>query len=170
MLDIETLGTRPGCKILSIGAVEIVDTVNPRTFYQEISRRQDRLFEDAQTVQWWSEQPDGEHMLSWNSVSKLDIKSALVSLSKFISQYKHEQVYIWGNGSDFDNAILANTYSVYELQVPWEFKNNRCFRTIKNLFPTPSVKSIKPHNALDDAKAQAKQLNAIMKQYNLKLN
>ncbi len=59
MLDIETLGTRAGCKVLSIGAVIMTPQGPGREFYTTVSRdSQNRygLVEDRETVEWWARQ------------------------------------------------------------------------------------------------------------------
>lgn len=66
---------------------------------------------------------------------------------------------VWGNGSDFDNTLLAAAYDACQLTLPWNFWSNRCYRTLKNL--RPEIKLVNPgtaHNALDDSKAQAQHL------------
>lgn len=70
---------------------------------------------------------------------------------------------VWGNGSRFDNEILDNAYKSCGLVTPWSHRQDRCYRTIKDLHP--EVKYIPPvikHHALEDAVAQAKHLLAIM--------
>lgn len=66
---------------------------------------------------------------------------------------------LWGNGSDFDNVILASAYRSCNLEVPWKFWNNRCYRTVKALRPDIKIhRSGTYHNALDDAVSQAEHL------------
>ena len=51
-----------------------------------------------------------------------ELHIALQSLAVFLG----ENAILWGNGSDFDNAILANAYRAIGQQQPWKFWNNRC--------------------------------------------
>ncbi len=69
---------------------------------------------------------------------------------------------MWGNGSDFDNTLLEEAYRATGIKPPWRFTGNRCYRTVKNLFPDVWVDPVgTAHNALDDATYQANHLIAI---------
>ena len=73
-------------------------------------------------------------------------------------------VRLWGNGASFDNAILSTAYELCELETvqPWRFYNDRCYRTVKSLYPEVAmVRTGTYHNALDDAESQALHLLAM---------
>lgn len=165
MVDIETLGNGPGCIILSIGAVKFdpkSDEIDPIYFYSTISpedsQRQGLQF-DASTVIWW---------MSQNETARKALTSATAPLVNVLEQFAAwlpKDAIVWGNGSDFDNVIIAEAYKVTGKPLPWPFWNNRCFRTLKNLFRHVKVdKSGTAHNALDDAINQAKHCQAIFKE------
>jgi exodeoxyribonuclease VIII len=85
---------------------------------------------------------------------------ALSNLSEWLAQYK--VAHVWGNGSDFDNAIINNLAKSFGAPKPLNYKRNRCFRTLKALFGQhiPEHATIPMgthHNALDDAMYQAVQ-------------
>ena len=40
---------------------------------------------------------------------------------------------IWGNGAGFDNTLLRQAYEVNSREVPWAFRHDRCFRTLRGL-------------------------------------
>jgi hypothetical protein len=66
-------------------------------------------------------------------------------------------VEIYGNGANFDLPILTAAYRACGLPIPWKYYNERCYRTIKSLYP--SVEAPKNgHNALEDARNQAMHL------------
>ena len=89
-------------------------------------------------------------------------KKSLEGFAKFVGDPSKARV--WGNGASFDNPILANAYRAVNLDPPWRFWNDRCYRTVKSMFG----KNVKlerigeHHNALDDAKSQADHLIRIM--------
>ncbi len=162
MIDLETLGRRAGCAILSIGAVAF----DPKTgqlgpeLYVVVNRLSCfnlSLHEDPETVKWW----EGQNAEAKKILTEVDgggeqLPAALGKLTEYLAQFGHKKVKIWGNGSDFDNAILTACYASIGRNIPWEFWNNRCYRTLKSL--KPSVKMVRQgtyHNALDDAKSQA---------------
>ena len=162
MIDIETLGNQPGCVILSIGAVKFAEGQILERFYRNIcpqSCEEVGLTISAETVQWWFQQSDESRMAFAGGGQVLPM--ALADLSTWIGQ---GQVEIWGNGSDFDNAVLRVAYEKCGMPVPWNYWENRCYRTVKSLYPGIQIKrSGTHHNALDDATSQAFHLMEIMR-------
>jgi hypothetical protein len=90
----------------------------------------------------------------------------LEDFSDFLARVPLRKRKIWGNGASFDNAILAELYRVAKHPSPWEYWNDRCYRTLKNLYkqvvPPPERKGTH-HNALDDAVFQAEHAVSILK-------
>jgi len=162
MVDLETLDTRPSAVILSIGAC----LVNWRTgepsnpFYAVVdlaSSREAGLTESPDTLAWWNRQsPEARRVFTDPSVS---LDEALSLFAHYLRGFNSKDVKIWGNGSDFDNVILANAYDALSYDAPWRFYNNRCFRTVKNVM-SDRIQEIDRagtyHNALDDAMHQAR--------------
>lgn len=176
MTDLETLGTRAGCTILSIGAVMF----DPETkmlgarFYVVINRyscKQCGLFEDTDTLKWWEEQsPSARKVLTLSdSNSSEPLETALTSFKHFLSNHGAENVRVWGNGADFDNAILQSAWAAcMRTPLPWEFWNNRCYRTLKGFLSRVKITRIGTHhNALDDAIDQAVHAMVIMEKLGL---
>lgn len=163
MLDLETLGTKPGAVVLSIAAVPFASQYDIEPFYQKIrveSSIAAGLTIDPATEKWWATQ-DMEVRREAHS-GTLEIHVVLDMFSEYIRQLP-EAPRIWGNGSDFDNPILAHAYSACGIRLPWSFRDNMCFRTLKGYFPgIPYVKPLLAHNALSDAKAQAAHANKIL--------
>jgi exodeoxyribonuclease VIII len=66
---------------------------------------------------------------------------------------------VWGNGANFDNALITAAYRAVKHDVPWHFWNDRCYRTISAMFMKTRVGRVGTgHVALDDAKTQALRL------------
>lgn len=172
MVDLETLGRRPGCKLLSIGAVVFGPTGLGGEFYEEVQMEsQGFLTTDQATLDWWSKQaPEARDRLYGNQASKPLLKETLHRFNAWLEHLAPRdnkgnlQCCVWGNGADFDNAILQVAYdAVATYQPAWPFFNNRCYRTLKGL--APSVKLVRQgthHNALDDAKSQAEHAVRLM--------
>lgn len=169
MVDLETLGRRAGCSILSIGAVAFDPVFGlGKEFYVVVSRRSChsyRLVEDPETLDWWLKQNEqAQKVIEESSSGGLDLKDALHQFKIYLSQFGLRKVKVWGNGSDFDNSILINCYAAIGQDIPWEFWNNRCYRTLKGLRPgSKLVRQGTYHNALDDAKSQALHAIHLMK-------
>ena len=168
MLDLETMGTGTNAAIISIGAVylDLENNKLGKEFYTNVDLKssvESGGVMDPDTVMWWL----GQSEEARNNLINIDkknpsIEQALLDFTSFIEN--RETIKIWGNGSDFDNVILAGAYFRCGIVRPWSFRNNRCYRTLKALHPEVSyTKPITSHNALEDAKAQAQVLLQILK-------
>jgi hypothetical protein len=170
MIDLETLGRRPGCVVLSIGAVEFGPAGLGREFYIVLDifgQKSLGLHEDPDTLAWWEAQSiEARQVLTQARDPKLPKFGLSLDLfNEWLSPIGFKRVKVWGNGSDFDNAILSCLYGALDQTPPWDFWNNRCYRTLKNLVPGPKLKREGTyHNALDDAKTQASHAIELMRQ------
>ncbi len=164
MLDIETLGTSPKSVIFAVGAVKIKDNKIAGSFlgYPSIESCLDLgLTIEADTLKWWMTQSDDARKQFSEKTGKL--KEILSDFNYWCGT--SNDLYLWGNGADFDNVHLAEAYKACKMNQPWKFWNSRCFRTIKGLYPD-TISPLKvgtKHNALNDALAQAHHLIQIFK-------
>jgi hypothetical protein len=165
MVDLETLGLKPGCVVLSIGAVIMQPTGWSDQFYRNLEPEAQKamgLVADQATVEWWSKQK----YVAQEALLR-DRQEPLVALQEFrIWCQRNRVLRVWGNGANFDNPILRAMYDAFSVKPGWEWYNDRCYRTLKNLRPSiPFERQGVLHNALDDARSQAdhavKILNAI---------
>lgn len=173
MIDLETFGTKPGCALVSIGAVFF----DPKTgdlgheLYTVVSRsscEERGLHIDAGTVKWWSGQSEAARTAFDEScASGAPLEAALDELTRFIKLEKN--VRVWGNGNDFDKPVLTAAYHACGLSEPWRPYNGRCYRTMKQLFKAELGREGVAHNALDDAKHQARHLIEIVRKHGLEL-
>lgn len=185
MLDLETLGTRPGSVVLSIGAVAFTPEGVFDKGFHTIIRKDDcvanGLTVDPDTEAWWLDQSDEAQdtlrrasvEASWARAAAPNLVEALADFSNWLLHYKHvTRVRLWACGADFDPPLLAAAYAspgpVAALggQPPWEYRDVRCYRTLKALYPRMSAgpRQGTHHNALDDARHQATHAVAIMQE------
>ena len=175
MLDLETLGKEPKSIIVSIGAVEFSETeVSENKFFTNIDPEDCQSYGlkiNASTFLWWMGQSEAARLAITGS-EKVKLKEALISFSSWLlMDSSKDDVIVWGNGADFDNTILSSSYIETGLEQPWSFRNNRCYRTIKNLSPDIRIEtSGTRHNALDDAVSQAHHLIKIFNNNSLEIN
>lgn len=167
MLDLETLGTRPGDTILSIGAVQFDEEGLGATFYRTISIQSSKdLGFKAQksTIEWWDKQDPDVKAEAFGGV--VGIENVLTEFNIWLPQ----EARVWGNGANFDNVLLAAAYRITKQEAPWKFWNDRCYRTFSAHFLTERVERTgKHHNALDDAKTQAERLIHMAKKHGITL-
>lgn len=173
MLDLETLDTKPGAVLLSIGAVVFNQAEGLKDeLHVVLSRPQMESFgftTSADTLAWWSQQ-SAEARKTLDAASSeeaVEVREGLWAFKELFSSAR-KKMPVWGNGADFDNVLLAAVYERLGLPLPWGKYNNRCFRTLKNLRRDITVlRDGVHHNALDDAKHQALHALAIAKELGL---
>ncbi|MBP0998431.1 3'-5' exoribonuclease [Serratia fonticola] len=172
MLDLETMGTGTYAPIISIGAVFFDPSTGNigKEFSVNVSLESSmrhRARPDASTILWWMDQGE-EAKLSLKD-NPHELSSALADFSNFITENANQKfVQVWGNGASFDCVILRSSYTLTGQTAPWQWWNDRDVRTIVELGKVIGFDPKKDmpfdgarHNALADAKHQAKYVSAI---------
>ena len=175
MLDIETLDTAQSAVVLSIGAV-VFDPHSKELgekFYVEFTHdlaTQQRVGRtvSADTAVWWMQQGAATKQIfadpAPEGVRRVSTAQGLTEFASFVSRNGGKEAKLWGNGSDFDNAIVGSLFDSFGLVKPWSYSRNRCYRTMKRIFGE-DVKVSRHgvhHNGLDDAITQAVHLQEII--------
>lgn len=164
MVDLETLGQTPGFVVLSIGAVEFNRNGLGKEFYEVInvgsSMEHYLAVEEKTKTEFWDKQSHEARQVlrdASNEETSVPLPQALDQFNRYLTTLDSKRnIAVWGNGSEFDNAGLNVAYKMAGIEPAWEFWNNRCYRTLKNLIPGPKLVRVGTyHNALDDAKSQA---------------
>ena len=169
MIDLETMGKNPDAPIISIGAIffdpqtgdmgpEFIKTIDLETAGGVI---------DRDTIKWWFKQ--SREAQSAIMTDEIPLDDALLQLREFIDENSGEFfVQVWGNGANFDNTILRRSYERQGIPCPWRYYNDRDVRTIVELgkaidFDARTAIQFEGerHNALDDARYQAKYVSVI---------
>ena len=174
MIDLETWGTQDGSIIISLGAVKFDpqtnDDLTEDNFYCAIDPKSSEQFglkADAATLLWWMDPDRAEARAAWLSDTKVDLPTMLEG---FQDWYGSISLPTWGNGATFDNVLLRTAYVRGGMDCPWNFWDDRCFRTLKNLTNVPAqTKPVMPHEALADALYQAQWLRNIVRALALNL-
>ncbi|EFB9789511.1 TPA: 3'-5' exoribonuclease, partial [Escherichia coli] len=169
MIDLETMGKNPDAPIISIGAIFF----DPQTgdmgpeFSKTIDLDTAGGVIDRDVIKWWLKQ--SREAQSAVMTDEIPLDDALLQLREFIDENSGEFfVQVWGNGANFDNVILRRSYERQGIPCPWRYCNDRDVRTIVELGKTIDVDARtaipfegERHNALDDARYQAKYVSAI---------
>lgn len=166
MLDLETMGLPPDGAIASIGCCFFDmdrQEIGP-TFKKNINLAtavRDGGTINPSTVCWWLRQSDAAR--AGVLADTYDIRQVLTEFGDFIRTHSREQdVLVYGNGAEFDVTLLNSAYLRAGIPVPWRPFSARCFRTIRNMFPSieynPEKKPGVAHDSLDDAIFQAQHL------------
>lgn len=172
MLDLETMGVESDAAIIAIGAVEFDMTTLElgQPFYAVVdfkSSIQAGCSITPETVMWWMQQSDEARKAV--HTGGIHLNTVLSGFSKWLRGCgEHKYLRIWGNGANFDNVILANAYKKAGMVLPWMWYNDRCYRTMKEMYryiPQDEFEGER-HYAFADAKHQAKHLIKIQRTIN----
>ncbi|EFM0461917.1 exonuclease [Escherichia coli] len=169
MIDLETMGKNPDAPIISIGAIFF----DPQTgdmgpeFSKTIDLDTAGGVIDRDVIKWWLKQ--SREAQSAIMTDEIPLDDALLQLREFIDENSGEFfVQVWGNGANFDNTILRRSYERQGIPCPWRYYNDRDVRTIVELgkaidFDARTAIPFEGerHNALDDARYQAKYVSVI---------
>ena len=137
MVDLETLGLRPGAVIRSIGACHM----DPKRmhdkkhqFDQNVTRTSQteragfHVFPD--TVEWWDQQSEAARNALL--VNPVHIRKALEKFHAWAEQYP-EPRFFWCAGPHFDYALYAEACRLCDMKPLFEFWAVRDVRTAKDL-------------------------------------
>ncbi len=163
MIDLETLGTKPGSVIRSIGAVffePLTGKLGPE-FYANISFascKRAGLSMDVDTVLWWTEQEQAARDALLANPISLDVVGA--GFNFWWQQHGGQNV--WARGTHFDCVLWEEAMRAANVHVPWQYNNVYDTRTVDTLrdhlggVATLIEREGVAHNALDDCKHQVR--------------
>lgn len=184
VLDIETLGTRPGCSVIEIGACAV--DADGGAIVGNFSRRVRSGYSidcvrkvadgvtcfgwkiERATAAWWLADPERAKTLAkimsgefYARTEDEALTAFGVWFAKFASDPKSSR--IWANGPSFDIAILDESYRDNGIARPWICWQERCVRTALEMagYVRGSVAWEEPgprHRALNDARHEARKL------------
>ena len=157
MVDLESLGTRPDCAILTIGAVKFdpytVDSFGDTLYHRIDVDEQLALGRAVQedTLTWWMNQAEDVREEALGTEGRVSLETMYRDLNRFLVGVGN----IWCQGPAFDIVILENIYRQLGKPVPWQFWQIRDTRTIFDLGFDPDMPQGGKHDALQDAIRQA---------------
>ena len=171
MLDLETLDTEPRGQILTIGAVKF----NPFKLAEPFDDFYYRFELDEQTanersisestMDWWSKQDDAIINEAFGDHNRHGVNSILRALKKYTVGADR----VWSQGN-MDIVMLEDMCKQFNEPCPWAFWQVEDCRTMLNRMPKDPRKEFNfaAHNALEDARVQAKSLQMTMKHFDMK--
>jgi hypothetical protein len=132
-LDIETFSTEVDARIMSVGLV-----YGDLTTGDVIDRAQYNITEEDQmdrsvstgTLEFWERQDrDNPHARTINCMNQLNTVDELLDMIDEFMKDKQKTA-VFGNGPEFDNAIIAHLYQSRGRKVPWRYGDNQSVRTM----------------------------------------
>lgn len=166
MVDIETVGVRPGAGVLSVGVVlfDPRDSVyGEESFYCTLNLEQQLekgAVTDPDTLAWWNKQSDAIREQAFAG-STVDVAADLLRFRNLILE--RPKSWLWTKGPAFDSVILQDLFRRFNVAWPFGYQADRDVRTIEDLakgkinYDDPVLKALEgqEHNALADARWQA---------------
>lgn len=151
MIDIETLGTEPGCVVLTVGACTMQQNPEDRMVYSaalnwETQVRQGGLV-DPGTLKWWMKQSPEARAEAFENGERLTPHEFGADFARWWQSVGAER--IWSHGASFDVPILESL-----ADMPWKFWNVRDTRTLYSFAGVTPKRGNDHHHALADAMAQ----------------
>lgn len=164
MLDIKTLGTRPGAVVTSVALVRFSDEASVSLNLSVPEQQALGLESDPATLAWWGKQDPA----AWAAATcnPYPLATALPYLAQWIAAAAAGtgEPLIWCHGATFDCPLLGELYRRAGIACPWSYWAVRDTRTLYDLasinvkdYPVPP-----PHVALNDALAQTRAANAAL--------
>jgi hypothetical protein len=175
MVDLEALDSAHSATIISIGMVyfDLGKMELGPELYIELDR--EALKEQLElgrswslaTTQWWMQQSDSAREVWASKIGQVCNKEFIKQLKEYFEIFPEHgrNIRVWGNGSTYDNICLQSYLRTFKARIPWNYKGDVCYRTIKTLFGhRAKLERIGTHhNGLDDAKTQAVHLMKMLK-------
>ena len=163
MMDTESMGTNPDAALVALGATffdEHTGQIGDR-FYRSIhlatSVNAGFKIEPA-AVLFWLGQPDAaRNAILFNALPMRDV---MQEFSEWVlARCPQDQVLVWGCSPAFDCIKVEAHCKAVDVQVPWRYYNERCYRTIRERNRVVEEdERVGLHNAADDAIHQARHL------------
>ena len=186
IIDIETLGTIPGCPVIEIGACA-VDTHTGEIFSGFTVRVNSGIALDvatatglgtdpyadpesdfAKTCKWWMEDAERAEVLAAIMAPGDGLEHIGDALHGFRAWMMGHMLYparvrVWANGPSFDIAIIGEACRANNIERPWTCRQERCVRTALDLAGHERgsigwAEDGPRHRALPDARHEARKL------------
>lgn len=132
-IDLETLDNKPTSVITAIGAFGF-NTRDEKEFefhvridWKDALKRYPQFTAGQETIDWWAKQSEEAQQELKGAVK---IEDALNSFYEWWMDCAHKGTSPWGNGAEFDIAILSHAYTVVGRTPPWKYFNVEHMRTL----------------------------------------
>lgn len=164
MVDTETVGLANDAGIWQIGAVvfgsyveapEFKHTVHPNNAMSSVLG----FSHELATIKWQEE----KNTENWERAKECEVTNAAMynmaatfkAWLETLEETSGLKVRLWFKGVDFDLPKLQHLYKSVRLYMPWHYRNVMCCRTAFNLVGYEPSTFVGAHDALEDAKHQA---------------
>lgn len=177
MIDLETLSTFPNAAVIAV-AVAVYDDATPKAVSARgwfIDRDLVIGHEDPSTKEWWESQAaETKRVVFGGNQSP---KEAMQEMNSFIAAncagVKDDHVRLYADPGMFDFPILRHQLQQLGLNPAWNWRNERCMRTMKKELADNTGITIEdvspeiPHHPVHDCLAQIRELQDLVEIYSM---
>ncbi len=161
MLDFETLDVGECPVILSMGAVVFNDDGPVVSLFVKIDQQSCVSIGctiSQATLDWWGQQSNEALQNTFGGTA--EINNAMLKLVQLYEDFECRE--IWSRGALADIRWANNILEKLNIDKPWKYWQEMCFRTFLKMSPTVDLEfSGTQHNALDDALHQVRLFQSI---------
>jgi len=170
-IDLETVSTRPDAAIVSIGAVCFDRRPGGTGFGPEFHvvcdwKTDAKGHVHQGTLEWWRNQDPNDVVFS-NTVERMPLHKALAELQKFADAWANCMTFWWQRGN-MDQQWLDSAFERCGMDAPWNYSQWMDQRTLCRELKAEVPFQGDRHNALHDAKHQARCILAALHTVNSK--
>lgn len=170
MVDVETVATSPRAGIWQIGACVFNEDIQNQFLHTlSVYAIDNKKYHwDRNTIEWQIKHNSTEWKWANDVPNDTTMWEFLERFSKWIFEQKKNfnksKLAIWSKGSYFDIPILENAFRTENISLPWRYNEIYDARTIFNLTGHVMPKFEGAHNALNDSKHQAAELEKVFRE------
>ena len=132
-LDIETYGTDVDARIMSVGLVYGDLATGKYLCTEQYNITEEDQYDRSvtnSTLEFWERQDrDNPQARTYNCMNQLNTVDELLDMIDAFMKDK-QKIPVFGNGPEFDNAIIAHLYRSRGRKVPWRYGDNQSVRTM----------------------------------------
>lgn len=177
LLDWETLDTRPEAVVLSCNLMQFDPSSGTEheqlqiTFAAALIEEQVRAGRtmSSSTLEFWMSQGQKAREGLYEGKRPFSMSQGLGTMRDFVSRISkvalNADARVWGNGADFDIAILNSLCAQFKAPNPFRYSASRCARTVMAAYSDLRVYAPMnlAHHPYHDNLAMAQSLSAVYK-------
>lgn len=159
MLDLESLGVRPGSVVLSAEFVRFDDLASCSLNLSIADQQALGLEIDPATHQWWGQQkPESWAAATQNAQPLAAGLAYFATWIDWATANRTRPLYVWCHGASFDAPLLGELYRRAGIVCPWSFRDVRDTRTLYDMagIDLRTYSDGTDHVALGDALCQTR--------------
>jgi hypothetical protein len=157
MLDVETLGVRPGHIVLSAALVRFSDFASTAIGLDTTEQATLGLLTDPSTLEWWQGQSEAARAAAFGA--PVPLRTGLQHIADWLAWARAGgELTLWCHGASFDAPMLEEVYRRTDISCPWSYRDLRDTRTLFDLagISLRDFSNGGDHIALADAEAQTR--------------